>query len=106
MAVKTTSTTTARYIESKPRKIPHKDKPKKYKAPKRKDVDQTDDQPETTTVLEARTVSPDESFPVTVSKSPTWIHLLKNGSANLYSTKYCCFFVIFVFITCYMSVSI
>ncbi|XP_044765795.1 lachesin-like [Coccinella septempunctata] len=106
LAVKTTSTTTPRYVETKPRKTPHKEKPKKYKAPRRKESDQTEEQPEFTTVMtpEIRTASPGDSSQTTVSKSPAWIHLLKNGSPP--STKYCCTFVIFVLITCYRSMCI
>ncbi|KAK9889040.1 hypothetical protein WA026_004321 [Henosepilachna vigintioctopunctata] len=104
LAVKTTSTTsTPRYIETKPRKPVHKEKPKKWKTMRKKEQEQSEEQPDATTIQspESNTLTSEEATLKTVSKSPSWISLYGNGSAATFSTKYCYFLVICLLIECY-----
>ncbi|KAL3289528.1 hypothetical protein HHI36_022945 [Cryptolaemus montrouzieri] len=107
LAVKTTSTTiTPRYIETRPRKPVHKEKPKKWKAPRKKEPEISEgDQVELTTVQlpELKTVAAVETSVATVSRSPSWILLHRNGAHPPISTKICYVSLVFSLISYFRS---
>ncbi|XP_017772641.1 PREDICTED: lachesin-like [Nicrophorus vespilloides] len=82
MAKTTTTTPAPRIVDLKPRKTPHREKPKKYKRPTkgRKDSEDEGDLESTKiATLETRTLSPSLSATPSATKPPPWV-LQRNGA--------------------------
>ncbi|XP_044256647.1 lachesin-like isoform X2 [Tribolium madens] len=111
--IKSTSTaSTPRYIETKPRKPPNKDKPKKYKQPKKKESgdSKSEEDHEMTTLLlpELKTQSPSQISVPSASRSPPWNHFHRNTAVGLPFETSCCYtfigFVMFQLYTVYREI--
>lgn len=104
--IKSTSTaSTPRYIETKPRKPPNKDKPKKYKQPKKKESgdSKSEEDHEMTTLLlpELKTQSPSQISVPSASRSPPWNHFHRNTAVG-WAVETCCYtFIGFVMLQLY-----
>lgn len=100
--IKTTSTaSTPKYIETKPRKTIHKDKPKKWKQLRKKENGdhKNEEEHEMTTLLlpELKTQSPLLTSVPSASRSPSWTLLQRNNACGLpvNTTCYVIGFIIF-----------
>ncbi|CAH1378257.1 unnamed protein product [Tenebrio molitor] len=111
--VKSTSTaSTPRYVETKPRKPPNKDKPKKYKQQKKKESgdSKSEEDHEMTTLLlpELKTQTPSQMSVPSASRSPPWNHFHRNAAVGLPFETSCCYtfigFVMFQLYTVYREI--
>ncbi|KAJ8986202.1 hypothetical protein NQ317_009908 [Molorchus minor] len=92
--VKSTSTaSTPKYVETKPRKPPHKDKSKKWKQFRKKENsdNKNDEEREMSTLLlpELHTPPSPLTSVATTSRSPSWILLQRNNAVKLSVDKTC-----------------
>ncbi|CAH0562372.1 unnamed protein product [Brassicogethes aeneus] len=100
LIVKSTSTaSTPKYIETKPRKPPHKEKPKKWKNKKKEngEVGQPEEHESTTLLLpEAKTLPPYVTTFPSASKSPSWTTIQRTNAGIRFN--YNCYFSTTAFI--------
>lgn len=113
MDIKSTSTTsTPRNIETKPRKPPSKEKPKKYKLSKKKELSDNkgEEDHEMTTLLlpELKTTSPSHVSILSATLYPPYNHFNRNTAGCVPIETSCCYtligFILFQLYTVFIEI--